>query len=117
MRKIYFYDTGIRNALISNFNALAARNDKGALWENFLITEKLKMNSVLNNDVNIFFWRTSQQQEIDYIEERETGLYAYEFSWNINKKKKNPLTFTRAYNVKESDIINSNNYGSFLGII
>ena len=117
MRKIYFYDTGIRNALISNFNSLTSRNDKGALWENFIIAEKLKMNFAINSDVKAYFWRTSQQQEIDYIEESESGLYAYEFSWNINKRKKIPLTFSKAYNVKESDIINSNNYGSFLGII
>ena len=117
MRKIYFYDTGIRNALISNFNSLTSRNDKGALWENFIIAEKLKMNFAINSDVKAYFWRTSQQQEIDYIEESESGLYAYEFSWNINKRKKIPLTFSKAYKVKESDIINSNNYGSFLGII
>lgn len=117
MRKIYFYDTGIRNALLSNFNSLATRNDKGALWENFLISEKLKMNSIRNDISKTFFWRTSQQQEIDYIEESESGLYVYEFSWNINKKKKIPLTFQRTYNIKESDIINSNNYSSFLGII
>lgn len=117
MRKIYFYDTGIRNALISNFNSLTSRNDKGALWENFIIAEKLKMNFAINPDVKAYFWRTSQQQEIDYIEESESGLYAYEFSWNINKRKKIPLTFSKAYNVKESDIINSNNYGSFLGIV
>ena len=71
----------------------------------------------INDDLKAYFWRTSQQQEIDYIEERESGLYVYEFSWNINKKKKIPLTFSRAYNVKESDIINSKNYSSFLGII
>lgn len=117
LRKIYFFDTGIRNALISNFNSLSVRNDKGALWENFLILEKLKMNSALNKDVKSFFWRTSQQQEIDYIEESEKGLYAYEFSWNVNKKKKIPLTFLRAYDIKESDIVNSDNYGKFLGIL
>ena len=103
--------------MISNFNSLASRNDKGALWENFLVSEKLKMNSVLNDEVKAFFWRTSQQQEIDYIEERENELYAYEFSWNINKKKKIPLTFSRTYEIKETDIVNSNNYGSFLGIL
>lgn len=117
MRKIYFYDTGIRNALINNFNNLASRNDKGALWENFLIAEKLKMNSALNIDAKTFFWRTSQQQEIDYIEETESGLFAYEFSWNINKKKKIPLTFSRSYQTKDSQIINTENYEGFLGIV
>ncbi len=117
MRKVYFYDTGVRNALISNFNSLVTRNDKGALWENFLISERLKMNSYLNNDAKTFFWRTSQQQEIDYIEEKENSLIACEFSWNVNKKKKIPLTFLKAYKTQESDIITTENYGSFLGIV
>lgn len=117
MRKVYFYDTGVRNALVSNFNPLASRNDKGALWENFLISEKLKMNSYLNIDAKTFFWRTSQQQKIDYIEERESSLFAYEFSWNVNKKKKIPQTFSKAYRTEESDIISTENYGSFLGIV
>ncbi|HAB52288.1 MAG TPA: ATPase [Ignavibacteriales bacterium] len=117
MRKIYFYDTGVRNALISNFNSLASRTDKGALWENFLIAEKLKMNSALNIDARTFFWRTSQQQEIDYIEETEGDLYVYEFSLNKNNKKKIPLTFSRTYQIKNSDVINVENYGSFLGIV
>ena len=116
MRKIYFYDTGVRNALISNFNSLASRNDKGALWENFLIVEKLKMNSALNVSLKTYFWRTSQQQEIDYIEEVEGNLSVYEFSWNVNKKKKIPSTFLNAYDTKASEIINIENYGSFLGI-
>ena len=117
MRKVYFYDTGIRNALVSNFNPLASRNDKGALWENFLISEKLKMNSSLNIDAKTFFWRTSQQQEIDYIEEIESSLFVYEFSWNVNKKKKIPLTFLKAYSAEESDIITTENYEKFLGIV
>ncbi|MBK6914708.1 MAG: ATP-binding protein [Ignavibacteriales bacterium] len=117
MRKVYFYDTGIRNALVSNFNSLASRNDKGTLWENFLVSEKLKMNSYLNIDAKTYFWRTSQQQEIDYIEEIENDLFAYEFSWNVNKKKKIPLTFLKAYGTKESEIITTENYGKFLGIV
>ena len=116
MRKIYFYDTGVRNTLISNFNNLVSRNDKGALWENFLIVEKLKMNSALNTSSNSYFWRTTQQQEIDYIEEAEGKLSVYEFSWNVNKKKKIPTTFLTSYNVNSSGIINTKNYGSFLGI-
>jgi len=117
MRKIYFYDTGVRNALISNFNSLSTRIDKGALWENFLIAEKMKMNSALGIDVKSYFWRTSQQQEIDYIEESEGGLSVYEFSWNVNKKKKIPLTFSRAYETIASNIITTENYNRFLGIV
>ncbi|MDY0083688.1 MAG: ATP-binding protein [Ignavibacteriaceae bacterium] len=116
LRKVYFYDTGIRNALISNFNTLASRNDKGALWENFLISEKLKMNSYLNIDAKAFFWRTSQQQEIDYIEEKENSLYVYEFSYKTNKKKKIPLTFLNAYPTKHSEITTNDNYREFLSI-
>lgn len=116
MRKIYFYDTGIRNALISNFNNLDARNDKGALWENFIITEKIKMNDALNLDFKSYFWRTSQQQEIDYIEEIEGDLYAYEFAYNTQKKKQISKTFLNAYKTKLNEVININNYGNFLGI-
>lgn len=117
LRKVYFYDTGIRNALITNFNGLSLRNDKGALWENFLIVERLKMNSSLSLDAKSFFWRTSQQQEIDYLEELEGNLSVFEFSWNINKKKKIPLTFSKAYDIQSSEIITTENYGSFLGIV
>ncbi|MDP4240685.1 MAG: ATP-binding protein, partial [Bacteroidota bacterium] len=77
--KIYFYDNGVRNALISNYNPLAIRNDIGALWENFLISERYKRNSYSLNYGNFYFWRTTQQQEIDYIEERDGQLNCYEF--------------------------------------
>ena len=116
MKKVYFYDTGIRNALISNFNNLELRNDKGALWENFMIVERLKMISALNKEVKNYFWRTAQQQEIDYVEEENNALSAYEFSWNINKKKKIPLTFRNAYEVKTFGVITIENYNDFLGI-
>ncbi len=117
MHKIYFYDTGVRNALVSNFNNLSLRNDKGALWENFLIAEKLKMNAAVNVSPKTYFWRTSQQQEIDYIEEDEGKLSAYEFTWNVNKKKKIPSTFLNSYKINFSQIINTENFGSFLGIV
>ncbi|MEO8233179.1 MAG: ATP-binding protein [Ignavibacteriota bacterium] len=116
MRKVYFYDTGVRNALISNFNNLETRNDKGALWENFLISEKLKMNSALNKDAKTYFWRTSQQQEIDYVEDIEGSLYAYEFTFSEKKKKQISKTFLNAYKTKSDEIINKENYLSFLGI-
>ena len=116
MRKIYFYDTGIRNALISNYNNLETRNDKGALWENFLISEKLKMNIALNIDVKSYFWRTSQQQEIDYIEDVEGVLDAYEFTFNEKKKKQISKTFLNEYKTKSDSIINKENYNDFLGI-
>lgn len=116
MRKIYFYDTGIRNTLISNFNDIESRNDKGALWENFMIVEKLKMNHALNIDAKTYFWRTSQQQEIDYIEDVEGNLKIYEFSFK-EKRKQFSKTFLDAYKPTDSLLVSKDNYGSFLGII
>ena len=116
MRKIYFYDTGVRNALISNFNSLESRNDKGALWENFMISEKLKMNQALGIDVKSYFWRTSQQQEIDYIEDIDSNLHTYEFTFNEKKKKQISKTFLNAYKTNSDEIVNNKNYRSFLGI-
>jgi predicted AAA+ superfamily ATPase len=116
MRKIYFYDTGIRNTLISNFNNLETRNDKGALWENFIISEKLKMNMALDIEVKTYFWRTSQQQEIDYIEEIDGSINTYEFTFTEKRKKQISKTFLNAYETKINLVINKENYGSFLGI-
>jgi predicted AAA+ superfamily ATPase len=116
MRKIYFYDTGIRNALITNFNNLQSRNDKGSLWENFMISEKLKMNKAIGIDAKSFFWRTSQQQEIDYIEDIDGNLHTYEFTFNEKKKKQISKTFLNAYKTMSETIVNNKNYGSFLGI-
>jgi len=81
-KKIYFYDNGIRNAIIENFNPLINRSDTGALWENFLISERMKYLYHNNIAAKKYFWRTTQQQEIDYIEEQERKLFAYEFKWN-----------------------------------
>lgn len=113
-RKIYFWDNGIRNALISNFNSLHLRQDTGALWENFLICERLKVNHYLNKSVNTYFWRTRTQQEIDYIEERGGSLSAYEMKWNPKKRKKIPLSFTNAYPNSEAWIINLDNFRDFV---
>jgi len=116
MRKIYFYDTGVRNALISNFTNLDRRNDKGALWENFLIIEKMKMNQALDLDVKRYFWRTSQQQEIDYIEEIENDLFTYEFTFSPKKKKQISKTFLNAYQTKFNSVVDIETYKKFLGI-
>ena len=113
-RKIYFHDNGIRNAILSNFSDIELRTDKGALWENFLISER---NKLLNNHqiyTNKFFWRTTQQQEIDYIEEKDGQLSAWEFKWNIHNKRKIPLTFMKAYPESITELINTNNYLNFL---
>lgn len=96
-RKIYFYDNGIRNALIQNYIPLELRTDTGALWENFMVSERKKF--IEYNDIysNTYFWRTHAQQEIDYIEERNGTLYAFEFKWNEKKAPKIPNSFAEAY--------------------
>jgi len=113
--KIYFYDNGVRNALISNYNPLAIRNDLGALWENFLISERYKRNNYQSNYANFYFWRTTQQQEIDYIEERDGQLNCYEFKWNANKKTSLSTTFSNNYQNSSFKIINPENFMDFIG--
>ncbi|MBS0010112.1 MAG: ATP-binding protein [Bacteroidales bacterium] len=113
-RKIYFYDTGIRNALISNFNTLELRNDVGALWENFMICERMKHNHYSRTWVNYYFWRTKDQQEIDFIEESEGKLRAYEFKWNPYKIPSVSKTFKKAYPDSTSQVINRDNFNEFI---
>lgn len=96
-RKIYFYDNGVRNMLIGNFNSLEFRQDKGALWENFLVSERLKKLSYTQSLSKPYFWRTTQQQEIDYIETNADEVSAFEFKWSSNKKIKLPKSFQEAY--------------------
>lgn len=112
--KIYFFDTGIRNMLINDFRPLELRPDKGALWENFLISERTKFNHYTLKRVNSFFWRTHQKQEIDYIEESEGTLNAYEFKWNPKSKTRIPKIFLKSYNVNETEIIHSENFHQFI---
>ena len=87
MSKYYFYDLGIRNALISNFNDLDTRNDVGQLWENFMVLERVKRNAYAGVSPNYYFWRTYDQKEVDFIEERGGGLYGYEFKWKEDRKR------------------------------
>lgn len=113
-RKIYFYDNGIRNALIGNLSHLDARADVGALWENYMFSELLKKNSYGLTYARPYFWRTTQQQEIDYIEECDGRMKAYEFKWNPAKKAKVSKTFLSAYPDVEVQTINRENYMDFL---
>lgn len=113
-RKIYFYDTGIRNALIANFQPLAIRNDTGSLWENFLITERRKFLDNNHQWANTYFWRTHTQQEIDYIEEREGFLHAYEFKWKAVKSIRFPKKFIDTYPEHKTKGISIDNYHEFL---
>lgn len=115
LRKIYFVDTGIRNALINNLNPLNLRGDTGNLWENFLISERIKLIKNRNVIRNTFFWRTHQQYELDYIEEEKGKLFGYEFKWN-KKTFKEPKIFIEAYPGSEVNLINKNNYQHFLEI-
>jgi uncharacterized protein len=112
-RKIYFYDNGIRNAVIGQFQPLSIRQDIGALWENFVICERKKRNSYQQYFANSFFWRTIQQQEIDYIEEYNGQLIACEIKYNENRKGKVPKTFTNTYNA-EVMVVNRTNFRDFL---
>jgi uncharacterized protein len=114
-RKIYFYDNGIRNALIQNFNPFEYRNDIGALWENFLITERLKRNHYHRAFANTFFWRTKQQQEIDYLEEADGRISAFEFKWNPNAKTKKLSVFLETYPA-DFKVISKENYREFVGM-
>ena len=114
-KKIYFYDNGIRNALIQNLNPLSMRQDTGALWENFFISERKKYNHYNGRYVNSYFWRTTQQQEIDYIEETDGAFTAFEMKWNPRKSGTAfPSTFTNAYPVADKAIITPDNYLEWL---
>jgi predicted AAA+ superfamily ATPase len=113
-RKIYFYDNGVRNALIQNFKSLELRTDTGALWENFMVSERKKYLEYNEIYSNTYFWRTHTQQEIDYIEESNGILYAFEFKWNEKKKAKIPNTFEAAYPQHEFQCINRTNYMDFI---
>ncbi|MCL2311293.1 MAG: ATP-binding protein [Firmicutes bacterium] len=107
--KIYFYDLGIRNCLIQNFNDLDLRTDIGALWENFCIVERMKRNSFVGHYSNNYFWRTYKQQEIDYIEEYDGVLHAYEFKYSKKAKVKTPNLFLETY-PSEFCVVNKENF-------
>jgi uncharacterized protein len=96
-RKIYFYDNGIRNAVIGQLQPLPLRKDLGALWENFLMCERRKYLDYSNSTTNQYFWRTKQQQEIDYVEEVNGTVYGFEFKWNPKNSKRLPTTFSATY--------------------
>ncbi|MFW6257770.1 MAG: ATP-binding protein [Prolixibacteraceae bacterium] len=113
-RKIYFYDNGIRNALLANFNLPELRNDIGALWENFIISERMKYLHYNQIWVNSWFWRTQDQQEIDYIEEKDGILHAYEIKWSEKKKPFLSKSFAKTYPNHEYRIINPKNFDEFL---
>ena len=109
----YFLDNGIRNAVIANFNPLHARNDIGALWENYMISERLKYQEYRRISSNNYFWRTYEQQEIDWVEERDGSLFGYEFKWK-EEKVKISTQWKSAYPDASFELININNFSEWL---
>ena len=114
-KKIYFYDNGIRNALIGNFQPFELRTDKGVLWENFIISERIKYLSYTGFYGHYYFWRTTQQQEIDFVEEKDAKLSAYEFKLNPNKEARFSATFKNAYDIDKLETISPANIEEFIG--
>lgn len=113
--KIYFYDNGVRNAVVSNFSPPDLRSDIGNLWENFLISERIKNNAYHNINAKYYFWRTTQKQEIDFIEETDGRFFAYEFKYNPKKTHaKCPLTFSNNYPEIPFSVITKENYLDFI---
>lgn len=114
-KKYYFYDNGIRNVLISNFSTLDLRQDKGALWENYLISERLKNNHYQARHLNTYFWRTHDKAEIDYIEEEDGTLNAFEMKWKAQKVRF-PKTFLEAYPNHTTSVISQPDFEHFVGM-
>ena len=112
--KWYFFDNGIRNILIANLNPIVLRNDIGELWENYIISERIKYQEYSGMIVNNYFWRTYDQQEIDWIEERGGKLYSYEFKWNSKKRVKEPRGWKNNYPNSEFKVITPDNYTTWV---
>jgi predicted AAA+ superfamily ATPase len=105
-RKYYFYDNGVRNAVLNNFISVSERTDIGALWENFCVSEYLKRNENRGILSNLYFWRTYDGAEIDMVEERDGKLFAFEFKWNVKRKVAIPFSFRENYDVESIEVIN-----------
>lgn len=113
-KKIYFWDCGIRNAIIRNFQQAELRSDIGALFENYVIAERLKQQSYARTYANGYFWRTTAKSEIDYLEECDGMLTAYEFKWNPRRNAAVPLSFSRSYPDAAFKVITRDNYDEIL---
>ncbi|HMQ84190.1 MAG TPA: DUF4143 domain-containing protein, partial [Saprospiraceae bacterium] len=109
-KKWYFYDNGIRNILIANMNPIEIRNDVGALWENYIISERIKYQRYNRMLVYNYFWRTYDQQEIDWVEDRGGILHGYEFKWSPNRKVRKPTAWENAYENAKYEVIHNENY-------
>lgn len=113
-QKWYFFDTGVRNTIIANLNPISLRNDIGQIWENYVISERVKRQSYNKILSNNFFWRTYDKQEIDWLEERDGNLFAYEIKWSDRKKPKKPAAFAKAYPDSKFKVITPQNYHDFI---
>jgi uncharacterized protein len=113
-RKVYFWDNGLRNRITKNFNQIELRDDFGALWENFIISERLKKLSYENQYKESFFWRNTQQAEIDYLEIKNTEIEAFEIEFNPSVKVKFTKSFTQKYNPKSTQVIHKENFWNYL---
>ena len=113
MSRYYFYDNGVRNAIINNFNSINIRNDVGELWENYLFMERMKKVTYKKILVNTYFWRTYDKKEIDLVEERGGKLFGYEFKWGV-KKIQAPREWVEKYENSEFELINQKNYFDFI---
>jgi len=112
--RYYFYDNGIRNAVINNFNDLKTRDDIGQLWDNYIIVERLKKRTYTQIFANQYFWRTYDQKEIDLVEERDGKLFGYEIKWSADKTPKAPKVWLETYNNASYEVINQDNYLDFI---
>jgi len=113
--KYYFLDNGVRNAVIGQYNPLDSRNDIGALWENFMVSERLKKRSYSGMYGGYYFWRTYAGQEIDYLEERDGGLFGFEFNWSENRRVRPPKNWCEAYPEASWQKVTQENYQDFVG--
>lgn len=115
-RKVYFWDNGIRNAVIENFSPLSLRQDIGALWENYLVAERRKAIAYRQSHARSYFWRTTTQSEIDYVEEADGKFAAFEFKWNPHRMPRVPTPFAAAYPGSEWTVVSRENYQAFLSL-
>jgi predicted AAA+ superfamily ATPase len=117
MTKIIFWDNGIRNAIIQKFDDFQTRDDKGALWENFMIAERMKMNAWSGSKAKGYFWRNYNQSEVDYLEKDNRSLHAFEMKWNTHKNNKVSDAFTNAYPKAKTEVITPMNFMDFCGVV
>ena len=113
-RRYYFLDNGVMNAVVNNFNPLSLRADAGALWENFLVSERIKRRTYAGTPTNNYFWRTYAQQEIDWVEERAGALAAFEFKWNPKAKARVPAAWKNAYPNATFTVVTPENFTDFI---